>query len=167
MKFVLLLSLALVGFVLANEEVCVGQAEDSFVADPARCEGWYLCRDEIGLSGTCPDDLWFDPANQWCTYPGEFCAVSTCQGVSDGTFVDNPESCGHWFYCSGGEAFPGVCANDLYFDPVNQVCTYPDYVDCGNGQTEPPGPVVDRKPPTVYGKPAHVRVSPVEPRQVA
>ncbi|XP_055694783.1 peritrophin-44-like [Lutzomyia longipalpis] len=167
-KFMLLLSLSLMGFVYANEEVCVGAADDTFVADPTSCEGYYLCRDEVGLPGTCPYDLWFDPVNIWCTYPGDFCgaAANPCTGATDGSFVDNPSSCGAWYYCSGGEAYPGVCANDLYFDPVNQVCTYPDYVEC-TSTPEEPALHVREGPPTVFGKPYSIKVAPVQPREVA
>ncbi|XP_055705482.1 peritrophin-44-like [Phlebotomus papatasi] len=163
-KLFFLLAISLVGFAQGNDVVCVGQPDDSFVADPTRCEGYYLCRGEVGLPGTCPDNLWFDPINVWCTYPGDFCgaAGNPCAGVADGNFVDNPESCGAWFYCSGGEAFPGVCADNLYFDPVNQVCTYPDYVECGDA-TNPPTEV----PPTVLGKSRpYIKLSPVQPPQV-
>lgn len=60
-----LLAISLVGFAQGNDIVCVGQPEDSFVADPTSCEGYYLCRGEVGLPGTCPDNLWFDPINIW------------------------------------------------------------------------------------------------------
>ncbi|XP_059607877.1 peritrophin-44-like isoform X2 [Phlebotomus argentipes] len=147
-NILLVLAICLVGFTSANDVVCVGQADDSFVADPTSCYGYYLCRGEVGLPGTCPYDLWFDPVNIWCTYPGDFCSESPCAGVADGTFVDNPSSCGAWYYCSAGVGHPGVCSDDLYFNPENQTCTYPEYVDCTSGPTDP-APPVDPEVPAV------------------
>lgn len=42
----------------------------------------------------------------------------------------SPESCQKYFVCSNGQSFEFSCPNGLLFDSVNQICNWPELVDC-------------------------------------
>lgn len=50
-----------------------------------------------------------------------------CSG--DGLFP-NPDSCQKYYVCSNGRVFEFSCPNGLLFDQVNQICNWPELVDC-------------------------------------
>lgn len=41
------------------------------------------------------------------------------------------ENCGAFFQCANGELIEQRCPGELYFNPVLNVCDYPENVECG------------------------------------
>merc|ERR1711973_135521 len=67
-----------------------------------------------------------------------------CRPSSEGTVVSCPEDvhdfilphetdCSKFYKCSWGEPHLYQCPEGLWFDPVKDVCNWPDEVDCANG----------------------------------
>ncbi|XP_001663097.2 chitinase-3-like protein 1 [Aedes aegypti] len=56
---------------------------------------------------------------------------SECTG--DGLFPD-PDSCKKYYVCSNGHIFEFSCPDGLLFDQQNQICNWPEMVDCENNQ---------------------------------
>ena len=57
-------------------------------------------------------------------------AFNPCEGQPPGTFVPSLTRCSGWFHCAYGVATEGDCRPGLHFDPIRQVCDFPDKVKC-------------------------------------
>merc|ERR1712137_827081 len=47
----------------------------------------------------------------------------------DGHYVD-PTNCNHYFICIDGVPVSNICPEGLYYDEVNNLCNYPELVNC-------------------------------------
>lgn len=54
----------------------------------------------------------------------------------DGDYYSSERDCGAFYQCSNGQLFEHRCPGELYFNPVLNVCDYPENVQCG-GSIEP------------------------------
>lgn len=124
-----LLLTALVAVSAEFDELCVGQAQNSFVAHPDSCQKYVLCQNGRGIVDLCPQankETWFDPIRRACATPGPFCTPPPCTG-NDRVFVaDTTTGCGSWHFCLDGEISHSMtCPDGLSFVPESQFCTYP------------------------------------------
>lgn len=55
---------------------------------------------------------------------------TACAGVPDGSFVRNSNSCRAYYYCQNGVAHANECPENYLFEPVQQTCHIPSYVQC-------------------------------------
>ncbi|XP_037046953.1 peritrophin-44-like [Bradysia coprophila] len=66
-----------------------------------------------------------------CSIQTIVCQIATaCAGVPNGTFVRNSNSCRAYYYCENGEAHGSECPENYLFEPIQQVCHLPSYVEC-------------------------------------
>lgn len=56
--------------------------------------------------------------------------ATACAGVANGLFVRNSNSCRAYYYCQDGEAHPNECPDNYLFEPTEQKCHIPSYVQC-------------------------------------
>lgn len=82
----------------------------------------------------------------------------------DGTYHSKEGDCGAFYHCSNGELYEQRCPGELYFNPVLDVCDYPENVQCGGSV----GPTTTRQstipsttiPPTTTPSPPTTTLSP-------
>lgn len=119
----------LVGVSVADDALCAGRPQNSFVADPTNCQAYFLCQNERAISGLCPqtpNESWFNNARQACTPPGTFCSPPPCHGRNREFVPDTASPCGAWHYCLDGEiSHSDICPHSLSFIAESQFCTYP------------------------------------------
>ena len=125
-----------------NDALCVGVPDLTFVNDPSMCSKYFLCWNGAAVSGWCPYPFAFNPANSKCDHQDVIpCflthAETVCRGKPDKTFVSDPDSCTNWFRCENTFGVIGSCPPGFYFEPVMQVCDYPENVDCHLGNPDP------------------------------
>ena len=61
-----------------------------------------------------------------------------CHESQDGyaVFVPHPFNCSLYFECDGLTPVLMSCPSGLYFDSSLNVCNWPEYVECEDGQNE-------------------------------
>lgn len=115
--------------ITADDLLCLGQVDKSFVSDPENCQRYFLCQNGRALSSACPQsprETWFNFERQACTDPGPFCNNSVCNRKSKIFVADADRGCGNWHFCVEGQiSHSGQCPFDLSFDAFLQYCTYP------------------------------------------
>ncbi|XP_058065693.1 peritrophin-1-like [Anopheles bellator] len=63
----------------------------------------------------------------------DFNPMEICQGKPDETKVLNPLSCEQFLLCQNGmPAGTGQCPTDMLFNAADEICDFPDKVDCGS-----------------------------------
>ena len=53
-----------------------------------------------------------------------------CSNKPDGTFLPDPADCSRFFICDAGRPWMKQCPTPLYFDPMINVCNWPELVNC-------------------------------------
>jgi hypothetical protein len=112
---------------------CAGRPDNSFVERPGGgCKSYARCESGKPIPLTCPEPFHFNARIQECDWSTRAeCRPSPCIGRADHTYlVDNTRGCEAFLYCLGGEAIKEECPDNLYFDEVNQICNYPEKVNC-------------------------------------
>ncbi|XP_055905712.1 protein obstructor-E-like [Eupeodes corollae] len=56
--------------------------------------------------------------------------INICENVVDGVFLDNVNDCSKYYTCMGGKAYPGECADGLYFSSKTQRCDILSKTEC-------------------------------------
>ncbi|XP_058122317.1 probable chitinase 10 [Anopheles ziemanni] len=138
--FGLLALVATIGCVAAQTttDPCVG-SDLPFLPHPTECSKYFSCYGGIGYEQVCPDGKYFDPTRSICDIAQNVdCVVNNCP--PDGiVFLPIPNVCDRYTICVGGEAFEGICDENLYFDEALGDCNYKNESGCVvNPCTQPP-----------------------------
>jgi len=122
---------------------------DGFYPYPDTCTKFYQCIGGKPFIYSCPSSLYFNPAIRACDWPAN---VPSCTKLDffqnvisneietiesqkficpkpDGHYVD-PTNCNHYFICIDGVPVSNICPEGLYYDEVNNLCNYPELVNC-------------------------------------
>lgn len=131
------------------ENICVGQADGSYVANPDNCKSYFYCDNSIGYAGLCNSNYHWNSTLKVCEYAANYtCPASgssksatstlTCSDVPDGTFLPSNTSCSAYYVCEGGKAIAGSCnaSIPLYFDATTGTCGYASDVTCDISGTD-------------------------------
>jgi hypothetical protein len=113
---------------------CANRPNGSYIPDPSRgCAAFLLCEGGIGAPNLCPYPYQFDFERQMCNYAHIVnCTLppTHCEGRPDGFIPDPPRGCPAFQKCVDGESTLHYCDAPFYFDFENQMCNWPEYVDC-------------------------------------
>ncbi|KAJ8942597.1 hypothetical protein NQ318_006227 [Aromia moschata] len=94
------------------------------------CTQFCQCSNGDAYLHNCPDGLHFNPVLNVCDYPTD----AECPAV-DGeypVYIPLPD-CTQFCQCSNGAAYLHNCSTGLHFNPVLNVCDYPDEAGCNSG----------------------------------
>jgi Chitin binding Peritrophin-A domain len=119
--------------VRCRRDRCVGRKENSFVARPGGgCDAYARCENGRGVELKCPVPFYFNEETQMCDWATNVrCTPSPCLGRENYSYLtDYSGHCGSFLMCLDGEAIKEECPNNLYFDEPNQICNYPELVNC-------------------------------------
>ena len=124
--------------------------------NPKDCHTFYQCSNGNAYLMDCPSNLEFNPVLQVCDWPENAgCSAKTTQKptpkpttptpssfdcpTSNGLFP-NPKDCHTFYQCSNGNAYLMDCPSNLEFNPVLQVCDWPENAGCSVKPTQKPTP---------------------------
>lgn len=63
-------------------------------------------------------------------------ADDICNGVISEEFIEDPESCDHFYYCEDGKnPVLTLCPKGMLFNPKIRICDLPQNVTCGSSMT--------------------------------
>ncbi|XP_037907290.1 peritrophin-44-like [Hermetia illucens] len=120
--------------------ICQNQPDDSYVADPNNCHGYFHCANSVGSAGLCSSGYYFNSTLEVCVNdPSYECESNTpdviCSDVPNGTFLPDKTSCSGYYHCDNGQYIAGSCGNTLYFNPATGACDYPSNVQYSTSST--------------------------------
>ena len=120
-------------------DACEGVPDGMFVNDPTRCTAFWRCVEGEAFPGDCPEGFSFNEDDQscdeehYCVDPvPESPSPDVCDGVANGTFVNNPINCQAYWLCLDGRTYCGNFKNGFNFNEEEQVCDHPDNFACEN-----------------------------------
>lgn len=126
-----------------EETICIGMPDDSFVADPDHCDGYYWCSEEWGTEQICENgEQWIDEEG-YCDPDQPYCyETDTPVDVTPDTPTNPPAVTNPPINGPVTPAPPGNPADDNLVCPTNratEVLFYPSadcgrYFICYNGQ---------------------------------
>ena len=109
---------------------CEGVEDNWLIEHPTSCALFYRCMGGVGVINSCPLGRYFDFNRQGCAESEDLdCGDRTrrptstveppivdyqCQGVINGTFVYNINSCISYYHCIDGRAYPRWCDDGLW-----------------------------------------------------
>lgn len=129
------------------EAICRDITNNTFVRNPMACEEFFHCINEEPHGRFCNQGLWFNFIQQRCTDPYEArCELDSwiCDGVPNNRMIRSMTSCSDFVICTDGHPIPQACYGITWFDEENQICTYPDDIECDLVTTRgPPRSVCD------------------------
>ncbi len=86
--------------------------------------------------------LHFSPEHKKCMLPElADCQIERVCPLEDGDhpiFFPDPEDCTKYFLCFNGSPILRTCADGLYWDVVDEWCTFPETVQCHPGTSNDP-----------------------------
>lgn len=95
----------------------------------------------------CPDGLVYNETSVQCDYPEGYvpqvpCNTTSqvCQGQPEGELFQVNGTCNMFYKCNFNCAVEQWCPNNLVFDPVQEMCVYPQDYKCEWEYTPPSGP---------------------------
>ncbi|XP_052873517.1 peritrophin-44-like [Anopheles cruzii] len=124
------------------------------IGNPANCNSYFVCLNGVqnDVPVECAPTLIFDITDSMCRTPTEDsrCADGSnplpegsgalgsmasaqrnpCQGVADGMFVSDLQTCDGYFNCQQGVGSFARCPPGFYFNEANQLCDFPENVFC-------------------------------------
>ena len=118
-----------------DDDICAEHTGNAFIRSPSSCQRWIRCvGGEIDNCGICPDGLYFNPADNTCTYPRNVeCDIGGNNLCTDGVVnrVPAPDSCSIYYQCIGeGSPVEHSCAPGLHFDKAQEKCDLVESVRC-------------------------------------
>ncbi|KAH8315283.1 hypothetical protein KR074_003176, partial [Drosophila pseudoananassae] len=96
----------------------------------------------------CPDNLVYNATSDQCDYPANYVPevscnttdVTVCQGEPEGKLFPVEGKCNMFYKCNYNCAVEQYCPNNLIYDSTNEICNYPQNVECKWEYTPPSGP---------------------------
>jgi Chitin binding Peritrophin-A domain len=117
------------------KDQCKGVEHHKFVKNPnGDCQDYFLCYNGKSETRRCPDGHIFYENEQICDFWDHgHCTYTNdqCHGKEHLAAVDRPTgTCASYYLCEYGRGVPYNCPEGLYFDNENQMCNFPEKVDC-------------------------------------
>jgi hypothetical protein len=134
----------LVGLSEASEETAVALGVQwpvcnpevvSWHSHPNYCTKYIICYYGNLVIMPCAPDFHFNPVTKQCMEPEKAkCDIKyACPNKDDElnpVFLPNPDDCSSYFICYKGNPIGKDCAENKWWDVLNNWCTYPDKVTC-------------------------------------
>ncbi|OXA64052.1 Endochitinase [Folsomia candida] len=97
---------------------------------PTDCAMSIACRpDDDMFVARCASPFLYDPVFKSCNLPELVDCELTCQDRIDGAYP-HPHDCSLYINCANNEMSVIKCPPPTLFDPILQVCNFPEFVDC-------------------------------------
>ncbi|CAD7005523.1 unnamed protein product [Ceratitis capitata] len=98
------------------------------------CTKYVLCYAGTPIIRECRDGLQYNAETDRCDFPQYVdCVDNLCTIYNDPkniTFLQSKASCGKFYICMDGTAYPQTCSNGLLFNEDCNCCDFPDKVRC-------------------------------------
>ncbi|GJQ81034.1 hypothetical protein Trydic_g21843 [Trypoxylus dichotomus] len=118
----------------------------SFFAHPRACEKFIECNNGIARELNCIEGLQFNPEVGFCDFPDNVVCVieeseeeivgsgpvGSCPEINEEyvTFLTDGGDCTIFYKCNWGVPILFNCPAGLYFNPVLNVCDFPEDAGC-------------------------------------
>lgn len=113
-----------------NVTICEGVADNIFIPDVSRCNGWFRCTPNGPVPGTCPDPWLFHPVSRECDWAANVTCFQGCSIVTPIHSIPVEGSCVQFIRCISGRPTQEACQNGLHFNPDSEQCDLPENVGC-------------------------------------